>query len=62
MQTPTTMSRKSGLKWIFGLAVLSLLVFALYLAFVMNWTYSGGERAGFSHKAGFEKPARVSWP
>jgi hypothetical protein len=54
MQAPTTASRKSGLKWIVWLAVLPLLLFALYLAFVLNWSYSEGERAGylqrFSHK------------
>jgi hypothetical protein len=54
MQSPTTGPRKSGLKWILWLAGLPLLVFALYLAFVMNWSYSDGERAGylqrFSHK------------
>ncbi len=54
MQTPMATPRKSGLKWILWLAGLPLLVFALYLAFVMNWSYSDGERAGylqrFSHK------------
>lgn len=54
MQAPTTAPRKRGLKWIVWLAVLPLLLFALYLAFVLNWSYSDGERAGylqrFSHK------------
>ena len=54
MQTPMATPRKSRLKWILWLAGLPLLVFALYLAFVMNWSYSDGERAGylqrFSHK------------
>ena len=54
MQTPMATPRKNGLKWILWLAGLPLLVFALYLAFVMNWSYSDGERAGylqrFSHK------------
>lgn len=54
MQTPMATPRKSGLKWILWLAGLPLLGFALYLAFVMNWSYSDGERAGylqrFSHK------------
>ena len=54
MQAPTTSPRKSGLKWIVWLAGLPLLLFALYLAFVLNWSYSEGERAGylqrFSHK------------
>jgi len=54
MQTPMATPLKNGLKWILWLAGLPLLVFALYLAFVMNWSYSDGERAGylqrFSHK------------
>ncbi len=54
MQTPTTAPRRSGLKWILWLAGLPLVVFGLYLAFVLNWSYSEGERAGylqrFSHK------------
>ena len=54
MQTPTTAPRKSGLKWILWLVGLPLVVFGLYLAFVLNWSYSEGERAGylqrFSHK------------
>ena len=54
MQASTTMPRKSGLKWILWLVALPLLIFALYLAFVMSWSYSDGERAGylqrFSHK------------
>ena len=54
MQTPTTAPRRSGLKWILWLVGLPLVVFGLYLAFVLNWSYSEGERAGylqrFSHK------------
>ena len=54
MPAPTTSPRKRGLKWIVWLAGLPLLLFALYLAFVLNWSYSEGERAGylqrFSHK------------
>jgi hypothetical protein len=54
MQTSATAPRKSGLKWILWLVGLPLVVFGLYLAFVLNWSYSEGERAGylqrFSHK------------
>jgi hypothetical protein len=54
MQTATIAPRKGGLKWVMWLVALPLSVFALYLAFVMNWSYSEGERAGylqrFSHK------------
>ncbi|MGA9163066.1 MAG: hypothetical protein WBZ31_01300 [Thiobacillus sp.] len=54
MQTATIAPRKGGLKWAMWLVLLPLLIFALYLAFVMNWSYSEGERAGylqrFSHK------------
>ena len=54
MQTSTTAPRKSGLKWILWLVGLPLVVFGFYLAFVLNWSYSEGERAGylqrFSHK------------
>jgi hypothetical protein len=54
MQTPTTAPRRSGLKWILWLVGLPLVAFGLYLAFVLNWSYSDGERAGylqrFSHK------------
>ena len=54
MQTSTIPPRKSGLKWIIWLVALPLLMFAAYLVFVFNWSYSEGERAGylqrFSHK------------
>ncbi len=54
MQTSTAVPRKRGMKWILWLVALPLLVFALYLTFVMSWSYSDGERAGylqrFSHK------------
>ena len=49
MQT-TTPRRKSGLKWLIGVALLPLLILALYLAFVLNWSYSDGERAGYMQK------------
>jgi hypothetical protein len=38
MQTATTAPRKGGLKWVMWLIALPLSVFALYLAFVMNWS------------------------
>ncbi len=47
MQTASTPPRKSGLKWIIWLGVVPLILFALYLAFVLNWSYSDGERAGY---------------
>ncbi len=49
MQT-TTPRRRSGLKWLIGVALLPLLILALYLAFVLNWSYSDGERAGYMQK------------
>ena len=49
MQTPTS-PRRSGLKWLIVAALLPLLAFALYLAFVLNWSYSDGERAGYLQK------------
>jgi hypothetical protein len=55
MQTPTTTPRQGGiklgwLKWVAGAALLPLLIFAAYLAFVLNWSYSDGERAGYLQK------------
>jgi len=49
MQT-TTPRRRSGRKWLVGVALLPPLAFALYLAFVLNWSYSSGERAGYLQK------------
>ena len=50
MQTPTTRPRSGWLKWLIGAALLPLLIFAAYLAFVLNWSYSDGERAGYLQK------------
>jgi hypothetical protein len=50
MQTPTTPPRSGWLKWLIGAALVPLLVFAAYLAFVLNWSYSDGERAGYLQK------------
>lgn len=50
MQTPTTRPRRGWLKWVVGAALLPLLIFAVYLAFVLNWSYSDGERAGYLQK------------
>ncbi|MBW8329210.1 MAG: hypothetical protein K0M48_08705 [Thiobacillus sp.] len=33
-----------------GTALLPLLIFVAYLAFVLNWSYSDGERAGYLQK------------
>lgn len=41
---------KSWLKWLIGAALLPLVVGALYLAVVLNWAYSDGERAGYLQK------------
>jgi len=49
MQTPTT-PRRGWLKWLIGIALLPLLVLAAYLAFVMSWSYSDGDRAGYLQK------------
>jgi len=50
MQTPTTPPRRCWLKWFIGAALLPLLIFAVYLAFVLSWSYSDGERAGYLQK------------
>jgi hypothetical protein len=50
MQTPKAAPNKSGLKWLIGAALLTALIFAAYLAFVLNWSYSEGERAGYLQK------------
>lgn len=40
--------RKSGrAKWLLYLVILPLLLFAAYTWFVLNWSYSRGERAGY---------------
>src|SRR5512141_2144976 len=49
MQTPTT-PRRGWLKWLIGAALLPVLVFAVYLVFVLNWSYSDGDRAGYLQK------------
>lgn len=49
MQT-TPRPRRGWLKWLVGAALLPLLILALYLAFVLNWSYSDGERAGYLQK------------
>jgi hypothetical protein len=45
-----TKPRRSGFKWLIGVALLPLLIFAAYLAFVLSWSYSDGERAGYLQK------------
>jgi hypothetical protein len=54
MKTPSTTPRSGCLKWVIGVLLLLMLFFAAYLAIVLNWAYSDGERAGylqkFSHK------------
>jgi hypothetical protein len=56
MPTLTTRPRSGCLKWAIGAALLSLLVFAAYLAFVLSWSYSDGERAGY-----LQKLSRKGW-
>jgi hypothetical protein len=48
VQTTTTPRRR--LKWLIGVALVPPLIFAAYLAFVLNWSYSDGERAGYLQK------------
>jgi len=43
-------TRSRGMKWVVWLLLLPLLVFGGYLAFVLNWSYSDGERAGYLQK------------
>lgn len=50
MQTPTTRPRRGWLKWVAVAALLPPLIFAAYLAIVLNWSYSDGERAGYLQK------------
>jgi hypothetical protein len=50
METAKTAPRKSGWKWLIGAALLPALIFAAYLVFVLNWSYSDGERAGYLQK------------
>jgi hypothetical protein len=50
MQTPMTTPRRGWLRWLIGAALLPLLVLAAYFAFVLNWSYSDGERAGYLQK------------
>lgn len=63
--------RRVLFKWLSGLIVLAALVLAGYLFFVLKWSYSSGERAGWvqklSHKGWFCKTwegelAMVSMP
>ncbi|MEQ1600167.1 MAG: hypothetical protein ABL885_00195 [Methylophilaceae bacterium] len=42
--------KRSFLKWSIGLTLLFLLGFAAYLALVLSWSYSDGERAGYLQK------------
>jgi len=37
-------------RWLFGLLVAFILLFATYTWFVLNWSYSVGERAGYVQK------------
>src|SRR5512135_1391878 len=46
----TTTPRRGWLKWLVGAALLPVLVFAVYLVFVLNWSYSDGDRAGYLQK------------
>lgn len=46
---PENRPRRRG-KWILYLVVLPLLLLAAYTWFVLNWSYSEGERAGYVQK------------
>ncbi|MFN3544514.1 MAG: hypothetical protein ACK4UX_06650 [Thiobacillus sp.] len=50
MQNTTRAAGRRWLKWLFGLVVLPVLMVAAYLALVLNWSYSDGERAGYLQK------------
>ena len=50
MDRPNTAHRTGWIKWIALVALLPALLFAAYLAFVLNWSYSDGERAGYLQK------------
>jgi hypothetical protein len=42
--------KSTGWKWLFWLVVVPLLLLALYTWFVLSWSYSEGERAGYVQK------------
>lgn len=42
--------KRSFLKWSIGLTLVFLLGFSAYLALVLSWSYSDGERAGYLQK------------
>jgi hypothetical protein len=42
--------KSSGLEWLFYLVIVPAALFALYLWFVLSWSYSRGERAGYVQK------------
>jgi lysophospholipid acyltransferase (LPLAT)-like uncharacterized protein len=49
--TPQTQKRKFRWKrWLVAIGVTPLLLFILYTLFVLNWSYSHGERAGYVQK------------
>ena len=50
MDIPNTARRTHWFKWIALAALLPALLFGAYLAFVLNWAYSDGERAGYLQK------------
>jgi hypothetical protein len=50
MQTASKAPRSRWMKWVVGLLLLPILVFGGYLAFVLSWSYSDGERVGYLQK------------
>ena len=50
MDRPSTARRTGWIKGIALVALLPALLFAAYLAFVLNWSYSDGERVGYLQK------------
>ena len=50
MDRPNTARRTGWIKGIVLAALLPALLFAAYLTFVLNWSYSDGERVGYMQK------------
>ena len=56
MDMPNTPHRTRPFKWIALALLLPGLLFAAYLTFVLNWSYSDGERVGY-----LQKLSRKGW-
>lgn len=42
--------KSSAIKWLLLVLLIPALLFSAYLGFVLNWSYSDGERAGYLQK------------